>query len=102
MERLTKIKEINALGYTEEEKTQIIIKLSKLEDLEENVGCPLEVKCQMHVGSIIVDSNGNNYSIITMFEKYFYASKEPYNGNIVLFYYKDHNKTWWLNADRSE
>ena len=43
MERLTKKNETNALSYSEEEKTQAIIKLSKYEDLEEQIGCPLEV-----------------------------------------------------------
>lgn len=102
MERTIKKNETNALGYSELEKTQAIIELSEIKDLEEQIGCPLKIKCQMYTGFIIFDSDGNKYSITTMFEKYFYASKEPYNGNIVLFYYKDHKKTWWVKSDRSE
>lgn len=74
----------------------------KYGELEEKIGCSLEVRCQMYIGSIIFDLDRNKYSITNMIDKYFYATKKPYNGNMILFYYKDHKKTWWLKKDKSE
>ena len=68
MERLTKKNETNSLGYSQEKITQIICKLSKLEDLEEQIDCPLEVRCRLYYG-VKVFTNDKKVEVISISQK---------------------------------
>ena len=101
-------------------KEEIVNKLGKIEDLEEQLGCPLDFIFKvlqapkiyiegMNVRSEYDDrfkfhSKTNNYII----NPYAIAGKKPevafidrwdYGYNLRL---KDYKKTWWLKEDKSE
>lgn len=107
-------------SYTDEEISNIIVKLGKLEDLEERLGCPLDFIFKvlqapkiyiegMNVRSEYDDSfkfhsKTNNYII----NPYAIGGKKPeflfvdrwsYGYDLRL---KDYKKTWWLREDKSE
>lgn len=99
-------------------------KLYKLEDLEESLGCPLEVVFKAIEDGIVIKGAVNQYGAMTLwldnkplealvgeklsFEeprliKYnewcFSCDGGSYRGCVRL---KDYGKTWWLKKDRSE
>lgn len=105
-------------------RTQIYDKLGKLEDLEEELGCPLEVVFKAIEDGIVIKGDVNQYGTKTLwldnkplealvvekrsFEeprliKYnvwcFSCDSGSYRGCVSL---KDYGKTWWLKEDKSE
>lgn len=77
-------------------------KLSCLEDLEEALGCPLEVREQAFNNGFY-DENGNHY----ICEHYVHYFKQMHTKGIMAhtekrFRLKDYKKTWWLREDKSE
>lgn len=98
MERLTNNLERD---YNDYEHLEIIKKLTKLEDLEEQVGCPLEVRCQLFNNMIVYNDNGEIFIVNTIYPKSFVAELE-YDFKEIEFKYSDYEKTWWLKPDRSE
>lgn len=79
-----------------------INKLGKLEDLEEQLGCPLEVREQAFNNGFY-DENGNHY----ICEHYVPYLKQMHTKGIMThtekrFRLKDYKKTWWLKKDKSE
>lgn len=75
--------------------------IGKYEDLEEQIGCPLEVRCKIVLRALIYTDDGSDWIVQNVLDKYFWAScnTEYSNAN---FSWKDYKKTWWLKADRSE
>lgn len=77
-------------------------KLGKLEDLEDELGCPLEIREQAFKNGFY-DADGNHYFC----EHYVPSLKAMHTkgvstGNHKSFNLKDYKKTWWLKEDRSE
>lgn len=90
-------------------KLDSIHKLGKLEDLEDELGCSLEVVCKLRTEeSIIVKGYGNEFETWETDDFYLIWEKEPYieimKGCEPFRSYKlkDYQKTWWLKKDRSE
>ena len=99
MERLTKKTQY---GYESEEDGLISMcsdKLGKLEDLEEQIGCPLEVKCKVHCKMFVYDKT-KSYWVVDVNYDFFIAEDE--NGIQQGFSFRNYKKTWWLKADRTE
>ena len=75
-------------------------KLGKLEDLEEEIGCPLEVLFKALINGIYA-YNGNHYVV---FLKFYYVSEKfrlkDVNG--LLYPLDEYKNTWWLKEDKSE
>lgn len=91
----------------------ILVKLGKLEDLEEELGCPLEVVFKAYKETIVfkkIDSitkeehvlegvknkliyNGKEFVLHTFFKykKYYYLH---------ILELKDYQKTWWLKGEK--
>lgn len=108
MSRLTKKYRDNSgykiVGDDRLDYYDVIDKLGKLEDLEQELGCPLEVVFKALIekriyfnwdGEItrdVVVSLGINHSANWYIDTY----------NDLYFYLKDYGKTWWLKEDRSE
>ena len=76
--------------------------------LEEEIGCPLEVRCQLYNGMRIYDKNGEEFVIRFITEygwlncemaKYYDKGEETEAFSFSVDYYK---KTWWTKPDRSE
>ena len=83
--------------------TPLLDKLGKLEDLEDELGCPLEVLSEIskngfyeHYGYI----PPYHISRIDIFKREIMYYDEETNYFTVKL--KDYKKTWWLKEDRSE
>ena len=81
-------------------------KLGKLEDLEEELGCPLEVRCKVVCDSYIYDENGIKYEVVYVYKEHF-DCEDPFDNDmgytkLCAFDWKDYKKTWWLKEDKSE
>ena len=77
-------------------------KLGKLEDLEEQLGCPLEVVFKALKEGIIIDRELPKYKVIIGFEENelcLYIEQKFPKWKYKL---KDYKKTWWLREDKSE
>ena len=80
-------------------------KLGKLEDLEEQLGCPLEVVVKaLKIGIYTNLKNWNREDLTKYFCLNLYnLETEWYLGNPIIFVnLKDYKKTWWLREDKSE
>ena len=79
---------------------EIYTKLGKFEDLQDELGCPLDVVFKaLKEGSIEDEDGGIQIVGITIGgdgELYLHAI----NGDLYLL--KDYQKKWWLKGDRSE
>lgn len=115
MERLTK--NLNPIYVlTEEmEKEYITDKIKKLtnklgeyEDLEEQIGCPLEVIIKAQINKkIYVNSEyykDKTCEIEISKDNFFpnFEFKSFTDDYMYDYYFKDYKKTWWLKEDRSE
>ena len=113
MKRLTeKVKNIDDyIKLPTIDKQEFINKLGELEDLEEELGCPLEVAFKA-LKNGFYDKYGNWYKTETdKFNlNYDWPLSNP-NDKYLIFdiedtydYFKlaDYKKTWWLKEDRSE
>ena len=105
MERLTseQVEEIIkcSLGAikTSETYQQVFRELYTYKKLEEEIGCPLEVRCKLFIGVTIYDKNGNSKDIEEICKSCFGASDGK---EIIYCFYSNYKKTWWLKEDRSE
>ena len=80
-------------------------KLGKLEDLEEQLGCPLDVVFKaLKIGIYTHLKNRNREDLTKYFCLNLYnLDTELYLGNPIIFVnLKDYKKTWWLKEDKSE
>lgn len=117
MSRLTEfIKDLNRYEYKRDEKGycylsegQLVQKLGRLEDLEEQLGCPLEVREKALIKDFIwYDDNGRLIQVIPMNSGYIMEKGKKiavlnciYNFNFWLaIKCKDYKKTWWLKEDK--
>ena len=86
-------------------KGGFVDKLGKLEDLEEEIGCPLEVYVGISQQNItkVYDEYGMEYIILKVIRDQFNACNFM-NGlnNTLVCEWKDYKKTWWLKKDKSE
>lgn len=109
MSRLTEYREdLKRYEYKQDEKGycyisegQIVNKLGKLEDLEEQLGCPLEVYIRATRSGIWYSTAGvmkHCYVDVIDASKIIFAMK----GTNIWFELKKYQKTWWLKEDRSE
>ena len=73
-------------------------KLGKLEDLEEQLGCSLEIRLQVVHNTFIYDAEGNEY-VVEFVEKDFFS---VYNIFYMSFRWSDYKNTWFLKKDKSE
>ena len=101
MNRLTKqIIDMNIVrGYEVKNQTDANNKLGKYEDLEEKIGCPLEVRCKVVFGLIVYNKNGEQLRVGTIYADKFLANCFGY---IYELKYVEYKKTWWLKSDKSE
>lgn len=97
----------NDYGFADEDvdTAQIVDKLGRLEDLEDELGCPLEVLFKALSDRVYnverkeyVNVSHIQYSFID--HKYeIYATNRNWCGWLAVESYK---KTWWLREDKSE
>lgn len=89
-------------------------KLGRLEDLEEELGCPLEVVFKALTNGIYTHWNWNcdlyDETEELSYIENIYFGKNPFDKISLMFGYKkestidlkDYKKTWWLKEDKSE
>lgn len=79
-------------------------KLGELEDIEEEIGCPIEVVFKALKNGIYLEESKSittsiYYHILeNEFVIEWYKSKEDYGYELL----KDYKKTWWLREDKTE
>ena len=97
--------------YYNKYEENVITKLGKLEDLEDELGCPLEVR-EKTLNSFYCPKFENDEELYTyyvyafnnkeLFIRLVYSQyDECYNEKTTVLL-KDYGKTWWLKGDRSE
>lgn len=81
---------------------EVTHKLGKLEDLEEQIGCPLEVVFKaIYSGIYYIYPNGN-IVLERSFKLNHYSSGWCLIKPKLNFKLEDYKKTWWLKRDKSE
>ena len=73
-------------------------KLGKLEDLEEQLGCPLDVVFKA-IKNGIYDKKGFHYTVILDLD---FLRAYPLDLFDEKWQLSDYQKTWWLKEDKSE
>lgn len=82
-----------------------ITKLGRLEDLEEENGCPLEALVKFSKQSIVYTKYGVHKEEIVFIDfrlKRIYITNNRNINDVYTLYFDDYKKTWWLKEDRSE
>ena len=117
MSRLTeKVKNMDDyIKLPTKDKQEFINKLGKLEDLEEELGCPLEcvvaVFKAMQQDYIYCDIGNGMYKLHNFRLDYVdladdvYFTRSEYHyvlDDDCCIFVKDYKKTWWLKEDKSE
>ena len=92
------------LDYSRDEISKIICKLGKLEDLEEQIGCPLDVVIKAMTSQIYYDiASGTGISVqpfLVVNEDGMFVFDTM--GDADYIYLNDYKQTWWLKKDRSK
>ena len=88
--------------YIENKIKKLTDKLGKYEDLEEQIGCPLEVRCKIYDSNYVYTKDGEKWIITFADETHFIAVYDKAITHDRKFTYSDYKRTWWLKADRSE
>ena len=108
MSKLTeKVKNVDDyIRLATKDKQEFINKLGMLEDLEEQIGCPLEVRCKVVTDSVIYDENGVEYKVVNTYMDYF-DCENPFDNemgycDLCAFSWVDYKETWFLKKDKSE
>ena len=77
-------------------------KMGKYEDLEEQIGCPLEVRCKLYEGQEIYDRTNRKCEITHLYKRDFMVKVKVQQDITFRILYKNYKKTWWTKSDRSE
>ena len=85
--------------------------LDDVAELQEQIGCPLDVRCRIVIGTVVYDGDGTEYEVdhcevecFAGINDTFYLD-DPYLydwDSSANFKWKDYKKTWWLKKDKSE
>ena len=107
MERLTdfELEQIDNQLINDGTDTQVrklVDEVKEYRKLEEELGCPLEVRCKLCDGTLIYDKDGKSMVMEHIGEHDFYAVPIERPHIPRLMYIKGYKKTWWLKADKSE
>ena len=87
---------------TDTQVRKLIDEVKEYRALAEQIGCPLEVRCQIYEGQEIYDEKGNKMGISEVFRYTFEVYNIKFSWDRKELSYSDHKKTWWLKADLSE
>ena len=121
MERLTKYQPDNFYDYGDNQVNDELInewyyKLQCLEDIEEELGCSIEILFKAIKNGIYFVNENNNlehidealcfnqktYNKKFVFDNYGYHCKNIEEAKGDEIYLEDYKKTWWLKEDKSE
>lgn len=108
MERYTE--KINEFDYKLTKYNDIVRanarqKLGELEDLEEQLGCPIEKLIEFSRQETVYTIYGTHTNEIVIVDLNLCRIHISINGDInnsYCLYFKDYKKTWWLKWDKSE
>lgn len=100
MSRLTeKVKNTDDyIKLATKDKQEFINKLGKLEDLEEQLGCPLEVYVDLHKIASVYTKMGK-CKLLKILDQFIVVKV---NDNTTYLPLSDYKKTWFLREDKSE
>jgi len=106
MNRITKKDDDNIYrisGFTT--RDELIDKLAIYEDLEEELGCPLEKLIEFSKQETVYTKLGaftNEIVLVDFNLGRIHITKNRDLNDMYLLYISDYKKTWWLKEDRSE
>lgn len=117
MNRLTEILDIDGMKIKVAKERplsnqglgEIIHKLYKLEDIEEEIGCSLEVVFKALKEGIYCEYSKSLFNkcklqklkVYLVYDYGYYSLKPTHKADFLLDLY-EYKKTWWLKEDRSE
>lgn len=98
------------LGAYQNENENLVKDIEKYWELEEELGCPLEVVFKVLKNGITFEHKGVNLISNDIHLFYFnhrwilrvYAFIQGYGSDIFDFELKDYQKTWWLKGEKDE
>lgn len=76
----------------------VALKLGKLEDLEEEIGCPLEVRCKLYNTATVYGINGKERVIACWKDRF--ITVLCVNNMKIIHKYSEFKETWWLKEDK--
>jgi hypothetical protein len=87
--------------------SQVVHELLGYKQLEEQIGCPLDVRVKIFTGAKVYDVNGVEYEVEYVYENEFMATDGSCNDygidNEYYFLFNEYNQFWWLdNGEKSE
>ena len=102
---------LTAYGYELDLFKDIYCKLERLENIEEKLGCPLEVVYNAQVNGFYGKTKDNEICFYNPTEDFIIIdfrldrlqvalSTDFYN--VMTFYLSDYKKTWWLSVTKEE
>lgn len=114
MNRLTKKfngeyyrKDVNTIIFNSETDYNAIQKLGKLEDIEDELGCPLDVVFRAIKCGIEFEHKITNQKLISKYIRIFYSQNEwkirAYIEKYTNYFdrdLKDYQKTWWVKGEK--
>lgn len=106
MERLTSkdiemiAKMSNSHIKTNETLQQVFEELYRYKKIEEEIECPLEVRCKLYEGQEVYDKTNRKCEITHLYKRDFMVKAAQDITFRIL--YKNYKKTWWTKEDASE
>ena len=96
---LKRIDEKNYLTEREHKEFYNIVetalaKHKALKRKEVEIGCPLEVRCNVYTGVKVFSEEGKKYNVTYTYKDGFITDENRY------FYWKNFQKNWWLNENK--
>ena len=88
--------------YNDIARANARMKLGKLEDLEEQIGCPLEVRCKVSYHTPVYDKCGKKFYADIILDNCFSSHNCELEDKHCRFLWKDYKVTWWLKENKSE
>ena len=86
--------------------SECVEKLGKLEDIEEQLGCPLEIISKLRKANYIYRDDGLSFCFIGIDfndeDKLILYNDDEWDTFTSYLRLADYKKTWWLKEDKSE
>lgn len=100
---------VNEPKHLYDDVQELVQKLGKFEDLEEQLGCPIEVVLEaLENGVYVEDYDGELLPILRDWHNctkntgaFGFLDKRVFN-KYAFYKWKDYKKTWWTKEDKSE
>ena len=73
-----------------------------IDEIEDKIGCPVEVRCKLYDGNYVYTKDGEKWIITFNDETHFIAVYSKATSHDRKFTYSDYKIAWWLKPDKSK